>query len=144
MANAMSGHLHLKWRDCFSHVLTPWPKQRVSPTGIAFDLADLKYEYPHEPVPDGWTADDWLAHLVWRAAHKRHGENIPEKLRKLVQKELDFIRDHKFAYYFLTVHDLVKFARDQKPPILCQGRGSAANSAVCFLLGCDVGRSDEA
>jgi error-prone DNA polymerase len=102
---------------------------------IAFDLADLKYEYPHEPVPDGWTPDDWLAHLVWNAARKRHGEDITEKLRKMVQKELDFIRDHKFAYYFLTVHDLVKFARDQKPPILCQGRGSAANSAVCFLLG---------
>ena len=102
---------------------------------IAFDLADLKYEYPHEPVPDGWTPDEWLAHLVWKAARKRHGEDIPEKLRNLVHKELDFIRDHKFAYYFLTVHDLVKFARDQKPPILCQGRGSAANSAVCFLLG---------
>ena len=102
---------------------------------IKFDLEDLKYEYPHEPVPEGWAPDDWLAHLVWVAARKRHGEQIPEKLRKTVQKELNFIRNHKFAYYFLTVHDLVKFARDQKPPILCQGRGSAANSAVCFLLG---------
>ncbi len=102
---------------------------------IEFDLNDLKYEYPHEPVPEGWVPDDWLAHLVWAAARKRHGDDIPEKLRKTVQKELDFIRTHKFAYYFLTVHDLVKFARDQKPPILCQGRGSAANSAVCFLLG---------
>ncbi len=101
---------------------------------VDFTLDDLRYEYPHEPVPDGWQSDDWLAYLVWEAARKRHGE-IPEKLRKMVQKELDFIRTHKFAYYFLTVHDLVKFARDQKPPILCQGRGSAANSAVCFLLG---------
>ncbi len=102
---------------------------------IDFTLNDLRYEYPHEPVPEGQHPDDWLAHLVWKAAHDRHGPEIPEKLRRMVQKELDFIREHQFAYYFLTVHDLVKFARDQEPPILCQGRGSAANSAVCFLLG---------
>ena len=101
---------------------------------ISFTLDDLRYEYPHEPVPEGRQPDDWLAHLVWEEARVRHGK-IPKKLRIMVQKELDFIREHKFAYYFLTVHDLVKFARDQKPPILCQGRGSAANSAVCFLLG---------
>ena len=101
---------------------------------IHFTLNDLRYEYPHEAVPDGKTPDEWLAHLVWEAARKRHGE-VPEKLRKSVEKELVFIREQNFAYYFLTVHDLVKFARDQKPPILCQGRGSAANSAVCFLLG---------
>ena len=102
---------------------------------ITFDLQDLKYEYPHEPVPDGWTPDDWLAHLVWEAAHERYGAELPEKIRKSVETELAFIRTEKFAYYFLTVHDLVKFARDQHPPILCQGRGSAANSTVCFLLG---------
>jgi error-prone DNA polymerase len=102
---------------------------------IAFDLEDLKYEYPHEPVPDGWTPDDWLAHLVWAAAHERYGAELPEKIRKSIETELAFIRTEKFAYYFLTVHDLVKFARVQKPPILCQGRGSAANSTVCFLLG---------
>lgn len=102
---------------------------------IVFDLQDLKYEYPHEPVPDGWTPDDWLAHLVWEAAQERYGTALPEKIRKSIETELAFIRTEKFAYYFLTVHDLVKFARDQKPPILCQGRGSAANSTVCFLLG---------
>jgi error-prone DNA polymerase len=102
---------------------------------IVFDLEDLKYEYPHEPVPDGWTPDDWLAHLVWAAAHDRYGAKLPEKIRKSIETELAFIRTEQFAYYFLTVHDLVKFARDQKPPILCQGRGSAANSTVCFLLG---------
>ena len=102
---------------------------------IAFDLEDLKYEYPHEAVPDGWTPDDWLAHLVWEAAHERYGADLPEKIRKSVETEIAFIRTEKFAYYFLTVHDLVRFAREQKPPILCQGRGSAANSTVCFLLG---------
>ena len=102
---------------------------------ISFDLEQLKYEYPHEPVPDGWTPDDWLAHLVWEAAHQRYGTELPEKIRKSITTELAFIRGEQFAYYFLTVHDLVKFARNQSPPILCQGRGSAANSTVCFLLG---------
>ena len=102
---------------------------------ITFTLDDLKYEYPHEPVPEGWEPDEWLAHLVWEAARERHGKEIPSKLCRLVEKELVFISEQKFAYYFLTVHDLVKFARNQEPPILCQGRGSAANSAVCFLLG---------
>jgi error-prone DNA polymerase len=102
---------------------------------IGFTLDNLRYEYPHEPVPTQWEPDDWLAHLVWEAARKRHGEDIPARLRETVSKELEFIRAEKYAYYFLTVHDLVKFAREQTPPILCQGRGSAANSAVCFLLG---------
>lgn len=129
---------HLKPAEEMERLFSDYPQALVETLSfidrIDFTLDDLRYEYPHEPVPDGWQSDDWLAHLVWEAARKRHGE-IPEKLRKTVQKELDFIRTHKFAYYFLTVHDLVKFARDQKPPILCQGRGSAANSAVCFLLG---------
>ena len=102
---------------------------------IKFDLEDLKYEYPHEPVPDGWTPDDWLAHLVWEAAHSRYGPDLPEKIHKSIEAELAFIRAENYAYYFLTVYDLVKFAREQDPPILCQGRGSAANSTVCFLLG---------
>jgi len=129
---------HLKPAEEMERLFSDYPQALAETLSfidrIDFKLDDLRYEYPHEPVPDGWQSDDWLAHLVWEAARKRHGE-IPEKLRKTVQKELDFIRTHKFAYYFLTVHDLVKFARDQKPPILCQGRGSAANSAVCFLLG---------
>ncbi len=129
---------HLKPAEEMERLFSDYPQALAETLSfidrINFTLDDLRYEYPHEPVPDGWQSDDWLAHLVWEAACKRHGE-IPEKLRKTVQKELDFIRTHKFAYYFLTVHDLVKFARDQKPPILCQGRGSAANSAVCFLLG---------
>ncbi|MCI4591321.1 error-prone DNA polymerase [Sphingobium sp. BYY-5] len=102
---------------------------------IIFDLSQLRYEYPHEPVPEGWAPQDWLAHLAWKAAHERYGPALPPGLRERVEEELGFIADRNYAYYFLTVHDVVKFARDQKPPILCQGRGSAANSAVCFLLG---------
>ncbi len=102
---------------------------------IAFRLEDLRYEYPHEPVPPGWEAQDWLEHLVMEAAHARYGETLPEKVQGLIEKELDLIRACNYPHYFLTVHDIVRHARTREPPILCQGRGSAANSIVCFLLG---------
>ncbi|WP_428684754.1 error-prone DNA polymerase [Sphingopyxis sp.] len=102
---------------------------------VRFDLEDLRYEYPHEPVPPGWKPFPYLHHLVKTAAEKRYGTPLPTKVRALVGNELRLIRRRNYVYYFLTVHDLVRFARDQKPPILCQGRGSAANSIVCFLLG---------
>ncbi|MCF8708803.1 error-prone DNA polymerase [Rhizorhapis sp. SPR117] len=100
---------------------------------IAFTLDDLKYEYPHEPVPYGWEPLDWLEHLVMEAAHKRYGPELPEKVQRLLGEEFTLIRAENYAYYFLTVHDIVRFARSRG--ILCQGRGSAANSIVCFLLG---------
>ena len=100
---------------------------------IDFTLDELSYHYPEEPVPEGWTPQGWLAHLTWTAAHARHGEALPERLRAKVEEELQLIEKMKYAPYFLTVHDIVKFAQDQG--ILCQGRGSAANSAVCYLLG---------
>jgi error-prone DNA polymerase len=102
---------------------------------IAFTLADLRYEYPHEPVPAGWHPDDWLEDLVRRRAKRRYGRTLPPRVRALIGQELRLIRIQNYAYYFLTVHDLVTFAKSQRPPILCQGRGSAANSIVCFLLG---------
>jgi len=102
---------------------------------IGFDLEDLRYEYPHEPVPPGWKPFNYLHHLVKTAAEKRYGTPLTPKIRKLIGNELRLIRRRKYVYYFLTVYDLVRFARAQKPPILCQGRGSAANSIVCFLLG---------
>ncbi|MEH6828710.1 error-prone DNA polymerase [Parasphingorhabdus sp.] len=100
---------------------------------IYFSLDELSYHYPEEPVPEGWTPQGWLAHLTWSAAHDRHGETLPERLRAKVEEELRLIEKMEYAPYFLTVHDIVKFAQDQE--ILCQGRGSAANSAVCYLLG---------
>jgi len=102
---------------------------------IDFTLDQLKYEYPHEPVPPGWDPQDWLEHLVYKEANKQHPDGIPVKLQKTLDEEFELIRDRNYAYYFLTVYEAVKFAREQKPPILCQGRGSAANSAVCYLLG---------
>ncbi|SBV34646.1 Error-prone DNA polymerase [uncultured Sphingopyxis sp.] len=102
---------------------------------IGFRLDDLRYEYPHEPVPPGWKPFNYLHHLVKTAAEKRYGTPLDRKVRKLIGNELRLIRRRDYVYYFLTVYDLVRFARSQKPPILCQGRGSAANSIVCFLLG---------
>ncbi|KQM74266.1 error-prone DNA polymerase [Sphingomonas sp. Leaf20] len=102
---------------------------------IAFTLDDLKYEYPHEPIPAGWDAHDWLEHLVWQIALERYDYRVPEKMLALLHEEFTLIRQRNYAYYFLTVSDIVRFARAQDPPILCQGRGSAANSVVCYLLG---------
>ena len=102
---------------------------------IEFDLLQLSYEYPHEPVPPGWEPQEWLEQLCRDAAHARFPDGIPPKLDALLVEELPLIRERNYAYYFLTVHDVVRHARSLDPPILCQGRGSAANSAVCWLLG---------
>ena len=102
---------------------------------IRFTLDDLRYAYPHEPVPEGWEPQDWLEHMAMEAAHSRYGADLPADVRRRLDEEFSLIRKRNYACYFLTVHDLVRFARAQDPPILCQGRGSAANSIVCFLLG---------
>ncbi|WP_411339960.1 error-prone DNA polymerase [Sphingopyxis sp. J-6] len=102
---------------------------------IGFRLDDLRYEYPHEPVPPGWKPFNYLHHLVKTAAEERYRTPLPPKVRKLIADELRLIKKRRYVYYFLTVYDLVRYARTREPPILCQGRGSAANSIVCFLLG---------
>jgi error-prone DNA polymerase len=99
---------------------------------IAFSLDQLKYQYPDEPVPPGKTAQRHLEDLTWQGAHRRFPIRISPKTKKALHKELRLIRKLKYAHYFLTVHDIVQYARSQK--ILCQGRGSAANSAVCYVL----------
>ncbi len=100
---------------------------------ISFSLNQLKYQYPDEPVPPGTTAQRHLEDLTWTGAHKYFPVRMSPKTKKILHKELRLIRQLKYAHYFLTVHDIVVFARSQS--ILCQGRGSAANSAVCFVLG---------
>ncbi|MFT3732134.1 MAG: error-prone DNA polymerase [Hyphomicrobium sp.] len=100
---------------------------------VAFSLGDLKYEYPDEPVPEGWTPQGWLEHLTWREAKVRYAGVIPEKVEMQLRDELSLIDTLKYAPYFLTIHDIVSEAR--RRDILCQGRGSAANSAVCYVLG---------
>ncbi len=101
---------------------------------IEFTLDQLSYEYPHEPVPPGWKPVPYLLHLVKTKAYERYPADKIPKVRKLLAEEFRLIRKRSYAYYFLTVYDLVRFARAQNPPILCQGRGSAANSIVCYLL----------
>lgn len=100
---------------------------------ISFDLGELKYEYPDEPVPPGWNDQDYLEDRTWFHARMKYPEGIPEKVGRQLREELDFYRRHNYARYFLTLYDIVRVARDRG--ILCQGRGSAANSAVCFVLG---------
>ena len=100
---------------------------------IGFDLSQLRYEYPDEPVPPGDTAMHHLRRLTWQGAQHRFAKGLRRKERRTLKRELDLIEKLGFANYFLTVHDIVAWARGQG--ILCQGRGSAANSCVCFSLG---------
>ncbi|QIG49035.1 error-prone DNA polymerase [Nordella sp. HKS 07] len=98
-----------------------------------FSLDDLKYEYPDEPVPPGKTPQEHLTDLAWKGAAKRYKGGVPEDVAKNIREELRIIEELDYARYFLTVHDVVAFARSRY--ILCQGRGSAANSTVCYCLG---------
>ncbi|MDH4315449.1 MAG: error-prone DNA polymerase [Gammaproteobacteria bacterium] len=100
---------------------------------IDFSLDELRYEYPHELVPAGQTPAGYLRQLSEEGMQRRWPEGVPTKVLSLVEHELQLIRELEYESYFLTVYDIVAFARSQG--ILCQGRGSAANSAVCFCLG---------
>jgi error-prone DNA polymerase len=97
-----------------------------------FSLDELRYEYPEEPVPQGLTPQQRLAELAWQGAAERFPDGVPNKVRDLIEHELQLIERLDYARYFLTVHDIVRFARQRS--ILCQGRGSAANSVVCYCL----------
>jgi error-prone DNA polymerase len=98
-----------------------------------FSLDELKYEYPDEIVPPGKTPAAYLAELAWAGAAERYPAGLPQSVRSQIQHELELIAQLKIEPYFLTVYDLVRFARSRG--ILCQGRGSAANSAVCYCIG---------
>ncbi|KGK84908.1 DNA polymerase [Stutzerimonas degradans] len=98
-----------------------------------FDLGQLRYHYPRELVPHGHDATSWLRELAERGAHWRWPNGVPERARGLLEHELKLIAELAYESYFLTVHDIVNWARERQ--ILCQGRGSAANSTVCFALG---------
>lgn len=144
----MKQSLHLAGRLLFSNkekYLRPlsllnklYPKEMLANTiKIAdlckFSLDELRYEYPQEVVPLNLTPTIYLRQLVKAGAEKRWGDKTPSEVLLLIEKELILIAELKYEYYFLTVFDIVKFARSQG--ILCQGRGSAANSAVCYCLG---------
>jgi error-prone DNA polymerase len=98
-----------------------------------FSLEELTYQYPEEAILPGKTAQETLEHFVWECIPNRYPEGLPPEVLKTVRHELGLIRTMNYAPYFLTVFSIVRFARSQG--ILCQGRGSAANSAVCYILG---------
>jgi error-prone DNA polymerase len=98
-----------------------------------FSLDELRYEYPEEPVPAGMAPQQRLAELAWAGAAEHFPDGVSEKIRRLIEHELALIERLDYARYFLTVHDIMRFAKSRG--ILCQGRGSAANSVVCYCLG---------
>ncbi|MFC5344049.1 error-prone DNA polymerase [Brevundimonas staleyi] len=101
--------------------------------GCDFSLKELAYHYPDEPIPPGWTAQRWLIRLTFKGARKHWPKGVPTKVLDGIVAELKLVKQLGYPNYFLTVHDIVQYARGQK--ILCQGRGSAANSSICFCLG---------
>jgi error-prone DNA polymerase len=98
-----------------------------------FSLDQLKYQYPEEVINKGQTPLESLIDLVWKGANDIYRGNVPDKVKANIAHEMKFIKEMNYAEYFLTVYDIVRYAREQK--ILCQGRGSAANSTVCYCLG---------
>ena len=128
---------HLKGGAEMARLFAQYPEAVARTLAIAertrFSLETLRYEYPDEPVPPGKTPQQHLEEITWLHAAERYPEGVPEKVRVLLGKELALIAKLDYARYFLTVYDIVRFARSQG--ILCQGRGSAANSAVCYCLG---------
>lgn len=127
----------LKPRDEMGRLFSEYPDALKRTQEIAaackFSLDELKYEYPEEITREGRTTQEELTLLAWQGAHDRYGATLSEKTIKAINHELGFIEQMNYAAYFLTVYDIVRYAREQK--ILCQGRGSAANSTVCYCLG---------
>jgi error-prone DNA polymerase len=135
---------HLKPAAEMARLFKNFPEAIERSVAIAkacrFQLSELKYEYPDEPVPPGKTAQSHLEDLTWAGAQERYPKHryplgIPADVQQRLREELALIAKLDYARYFLTVHDVVAFARRQDKEILCQGRGSAANSAVCYCLG---------
>ncbi len=141
---AVNAERHLKAPAEMARLFARFPDAIARTVDIAnacrFSLGELKYEYPDEPVPEGKTAQQHLEDITWAGARDRYPadkypEGIPPDVTERLRDELRLIAKLDYARYFLTVHDVVSFARRQEKEILCQGRGSAANSAVCYCLG---------
>jgi error-prone DNA polymerase len=136
---AVNAERHIKPPAEMARLFADFPEAIARTVQIAeackFSLDQLQYEYPDEPVPPGMTAQQHLEDLTWKGANKRFPGGVPEDVATRIRDELGILSRLKYAHYFLTVHDVVHYARNLPKPILCQGRGSAANSAVCFCLG---------
>jgi len=140
---AVNAERHLKTPAEMARLFAQFPEAIARTVDIAkacsFSLGELKYEYPDEPVPPGKTAQQHLEDLTWAGAAERYPKDrfpngIPQEVAQRLKEELALIAKLQYARYFLTVHDVVAYARKERN-ILCQGRGSAANSAVCYCLG---------
>ena len=135
VALAPNAERHLRQRKRLAEI---YPPELLEATLVVaercqFRLESIQYDYPQEAVPAGMTPTEGLRQLTWEGARKRYPQGVPDKVSHLLEKELALIAQCRYEMFFLTVHDIVRFAEDQK--ILCQGRGSAANSVVCFCLG---------
>ncbi|MGB8180857.1 MAG: error-prone DNA polymerase, partial [Stellaceae bacterium] len=134
MANA---ERHLKSPDEMTRLFARWPEALAHSIEIAalcrFDLDELRYEYPVDPWPPGLTPQEYLVRESQTGARRRYPQGVPDKVAKQLAHELDLVGRLGYAPYFLTVYDIVRFARSRD--ILCQGRGSAANSVICYCLG---------
>ena len=134
---AANAERHLKSPTRLAHLFRDYPDALANTVAIAercrFSLAELRYEYPDEVADDGRTPREILATLTWAGAAERYPDGIPPKVRAMIEHELALIAQLNYEPYFLTVEDIVRKARELG--ILCQGRGSAANSAVCYCLG---------
>src|SRR5690606_9563423 len=130
---------HLKSPAEMVALFERWPHAIVASREVAdscrFSLDELKYEYPKRAYPGGMTSQEFLVRQTWEGAKWRYPNGIRADIEKTLEYELGLIGKLRLAPYFLTIKEIVDFARNQDPPILCQGRGSAANSAVCFCLG---------
>jgi error-prone DNA polymerase len=130
---------HIKTPDEMARLFRDYPEALSNTLKITeactFSLDELRYEYPEEPVPQGMDPQKYLEHLAWEGAKERYPKGVPAKVRDNIRKELVLIKRLNYAPYFLTVYDIVEFARSREKPILCQGRGSAANSTVCYVIG---------
>jgi error-prone DNA polymerase len=133
-ALAANGESHLRSREALARLYPgEWMAESVAlAEQCSFDPGALRYRYPAELVPAPYTPARWLRHLTLDGMRRRFPHGAPDEVRRLVARELDLIEKMGVEAFFLTVHDVVRFARSRG--ILCQGRGSAANSAVCYCL----------
>jgi error-prone DNA polymerase len=127
-----NGERHLRPREQLARLYPPALLQEsvAIAARCGFSLDELRYQYPREIVPEGQTPSSYLRRLTEEGAAERWPQGVPEAVRALIEKELAIIAQLQYEPFFLTVYDVVRHARSQG--ILCQGRGSAANSIVCY------------
>lgn len=132
-----NGEHNLKSPEAFWRLFSDRPDLVATTCEIAdrcpFSLAELRYRYPSEQLPTGHTSSEWLRHLTLSGARKRYGGTVPQEVARQLDTELTVIEELDYCGYFITMYEIINFCRDRE--ILYQGRGSAANSAVCYCLG---------